>query len=366
MKTHFFRLAIVSIMIFVFAADFSAQEKEPPRVKSAAEVIARFIEENGAIAAREKFKELVAQREIEYSFNETEFLRLGFDLLRSGKTNDAIEVFKMADEAFPDSYNVSMSLASAYRAIGDYEQDRKSVEKAIALQNRAYLAEFLKKNKDHLAKTAEEVIERHLEAIGGRENLEKIETMVITYTGFDSIDQEILITRYFKFPHFIRQDIAATGVSIATDGKKVWRISAGKWEEQSGSSWAYVPDIYEDFINYSARGITYDLLGVEAIDRHVYYHLLKSHADGEKRDYYFSAETGLFRMERRDFGAGRDIKSHWDYRRHEGILIPHLFVVILETGFGQTHGGIVKDIKINVPLEDSIFRKTEQQPGGEP
>lgn len=360
MKTRLFGLAVVLVLLFIPLSDSSAQEKESSPLKSAAEILRKFIEENGSIAARNKFKELIALRDVEFSFNESEFLRSGYDLLRSGKTLDAVEVFKMAAEAFPDSYNVSMSLARAYRALGDQEQDRKNLEKAMALQNRARLAEFLKNNKDHLAKTAEEVIEGHLEAVGGRENLTKIKTMVITYTGFDSIDQETLITRYYKFPHFMRQDIAATGVSIATDGKKVWRIAGGKWEEQSGSSWAYVPDIYEDFIDYGASGITYDLLGVEAIDRHVYYHLLKSHADGEKRDYYFSAETGLFRMERRDFGAGRDIKSHWDYRRHEGILIPHLFVVIQEVGFGQTHGGIVKDIKINVPLEDSLFRKTER------
>jgi len=360
MKNKLFCTAIILILLFVSISELLAQEQESSQTKSAAEVVAMFVKENGSAAAKNKFKELVALKDVEYSFNESEFLSLGYELLRSGKAVDAIEVFKMTAEAFPDSYNVHMSLARAYRAIGDYEQDRKSLEKAMALQNRASLAEFLKKNKDHLAKTAEEVIERHLEAVGGHENIAKIETMVITYAGFDSIDQETLITRYYKFPHFIRQDIAATGISIATDGKKVWRIAAGKWDEQSGSSWAYTPDIYGDFIDYSARGITYDLLGVESVDRHVYYHLLKSHADGEKRDYYFSAETGLFRMERRDFGAGRDIKSHWDYRRHEGILIPHLFVVILEVGFGQTHGGIIKDIKINVPLEDSIFRKTEQ------
>jgi len=118
-----------------------------------------------------------------------------------------------------------------------------------------------------------------------------------------------------------------------------------------------VPDIYGDFIEYKTRGITYELLGIEAIDRHIYYHLVKKHTDGEKRNYYFSAETGLFRMERRDFGVGKDIKSYWDYRRHDGILIPHLFVVILDVGFGQTHGGILKEIKINVPIEDSLFRK---------
>ncbi len=360
MKKALLCTAIVLALILIPFSDASAQEKESSSMKSAAKVIAKFIDENGSIAAREKLKELVALKDVEYAFKESEFLSLGYDFLRAGRTVEAIEVFKMTAEIFPDSYNTYMSLGRAYRMIGDHEKDQKSVEKAFALQNSGLLASFLNKNKDNLAKTADEVIERHLKAIGGRENLEKIKTMVITYSGFDSIDQDSLITRYYKFPHFVRQENTNTGISIATDGDKVWRISSGKWQELKDSNWEYVPDIYGDLVGYGARGITYDLLGVEAIDRHIYYHLVKKHADGETRDYYFSAETGLFRIERRDFGVGKDIKSHWDYRHHEGILIPHLFVVTLDVGFGQTHGGILKDIKINIPLEDSLFRKNEE------
>jgi tetratricopeptide (TPR) repeat protein len=360
MKKALLCTAIILVLFFVPFSDASAQEKKSSSMKSAAEVLAKFIEENGSIAARDKFKELVALKDVEYAFKESEFLGLGYDLLRDEKTVDAIEVFEMTAEIFPNSYNTYMSLGRAYRMIGDHEKDRKSVEKALALQNRGLLAAFLKKNKDNLAKTADEVIERHLKALGGRENLEKIKTLVITYAALDSIDQESLITRYYKFPHFIRQENADTGITIATDRDKVWQIKSGKWKELKGSSWVYVPDIYGDFIDYKTSGITYDLLGIEAIDRHIYYHLVKKHADGETRDYYFSAETGLFRIERRDFGIGKDFKSHWDYRHHEGILIPHLFIVTWDVGFGQTHGGILKDIKINVPLEDSLFRKIEE------
>jgi tetratricopeptide (TPR) repeat protein len=346
-------LALLSFCL----ADSSAQKKESPRLQSAAEIIAKFIEENGSIAAREKFKELIAQKDTAYSFEEKEFLRLGYNLLRAGKAIDAIEVFEMTAEIFPHSYNTYIMLARAYRMIGDDNQDRKNLEKAFGLQNRQLLTEFLKKNKETMAKTAEGVIERHLAAAGGRENFEKIKTMVITYSALDAVDQNSLIIRYYKFPYFVRQENSDTGISVATDGARIWRISSGIWKEQTGSNWIYVPDIYGDFMDYSARSITYQLLGIESIDRHIYYHLIKKYEDGETRDYYFSAETGLFRMERRDFGVGKDIKSYWDYRHHEGILIPHLFVVTLDTGFGQTHGGILKDIKINVPLENSLFRK---------
>jgi tetratricopeptide (TPR) repeat protein len=315
MRTGLLGAAIILVLLLIPLSDLSAQEKEAPPMKSAAQIIAKFIEKNGSLAARDKFKELVALKDVEYSFKESEFLKLGYDFLRAGKTNDAIEVFTMTAEIFPYSYNTYMSLGRAFREIGDYDKDRNSVEKAFELQNRQLLAEFLKKNKDTLAKTANEVIEGYLESIGGRQNLEKIKTMVITYSAYDSIDQDSLITRYYKFPHFVRQENANTGVSIATDGDKVWRIVSGKWNELKGSNWVYVPDIYGDFIDYSKRGITYEFLGLEAIDRHIYYHLLKKYQDGEARDNYFSAETGLFRMELRDFGVGKDIKSHWDYRR---------------------------------------------------
>jgi tetratricopeptide (TPR) repeat protein len=353
-------MAIILVSLFTSTFRLPAQEQESTPLMSAAEVIATFIQKHGAIAARDKFKELVAKKDIVYSFKESEFLKVGYGLLESGKILEAIEVFKMTSELFPSSYNTYMSLGRAYRMIGDSEQDKKSVTKAIDLQNQSLLASFLNKNKDNMAKTAEDVIQRHLESIGGRANLEKIKTMVITYAALESIDQDSLITRYYKFPRFIRQENSDTGVTIATDGEKVWQISGGNWKELKGSSWLYVPDIYNDFIDYAARGITYELLGVEAIDRHIYYHLVKKHPDGEARDYYFSAETGLFRMERRDFGVGKDIKSYWDYRQQEGILIPHLFIVIWDVGFGHTHGGILKDIQINVPLEDSFFRQNEK------
>ena len=95
MKNGLTRLALILVLLFVPLSNFSAQETESPAMKSAAKVIAKFIEENGSIAGREKFKELVALKDVEYAFKESEFLRAGYDLLRAGETVDAIEVFKM-------------------------------------------------------------------------------------------------------------------------------------------------------------------------------------------------------------------------------------------------------------------------------
>ncbi len=344
------------ILALVTPMTWARQDQEPLPKKSAADVIAQILQEYGVQAARAKFPTLTSLRDTEYVFREDEFLKLGYELLKSGRAHLAAEVFRMSATAFPRSPNPLFSLARAHRMMGDRIRDRENVEKAFALSNQKLLTDFLNGNQDNLARSADQVIERHLAAVGGRDNLLKIKSLVMTYSGFDSIDQETFIIRSYKFPHFIRQDNAASGTATATDGKRIWQVTPDGWKELTGSNWAYVPDIYGDFIDYAPRGITYTLLGVEAIDRHIYYHLVKRYADGEERDFYFCAETGLFRMERRDFGIGKDIKSYWDYRRHEGVLIPHLFIVTLEVGFGQTHGAVLKDIRINVPLEDSLFR----------
>jgi len=353
--------AFIGILVLLIPIFLASQDQEPISKGSAAAVVAEVLSEHGVQAARARFSEMMALKDIEYTFQENEFLKLGYELLKAEKAHLAAEIFRMAATAFPSSPNPLFSLARAHRMMGDRTKDRENVEKAFELTNQKLLAEFLKENQDAMARTADQVIERHLAAIGGRDSLLKIKSMVTIYSGFDSIDQETFITRSYKYPHFIRQDNAANGTATATDGERVWQVTPAGWKELTGSNWAYVPDIYGDFIEYRPRGITYTLLGVEAIDRHIYYHLVKKYKDGEERDFYFCAETGLFRMERRDFGVGKDIKSYWDYRRHKGILIPHLFIVILEAGFGQIHGAILKDIRINVPLEDSLFRREDPE-----
>jgi hypothetical protein len=179
--------------------------------------------------------------------------------------------------------------------------------------------------------------------------------MAITYSALNAIDQAPLIKRYFKYPFLVRQDVLSTGASRCTDGNRVWKKEEDGWVEQPNDNMVYMPDIYADFIDYAKKGISYALLGVVAIDGETLYHLKKTHRDGEKRDHYFSTETGLFVMERRVFGAGKDIKRYFDYRTVEGVLIPHMFIVTSKAGLGQHHGGIIKDIELNIPLDDALF-----------
>ncbi|MCI3937751.1 serine hydrolase [Chryseobacterium aahli] len=70
----------------------------------------------------------------EYSFeNPGELNKLGYELLRGGKNNESIEIFKLATKEFPKDANLFDSLGEAYFANKQYDLALDSYNKAISL-----------------------------------------------------------------------------------------------------------------------------------------------------------------------------------------------------------------------------------------
>ena len=65
--------------------------------------------------------------------NEWTFNRIGYNLLRDKKYDDAIEVFKMNVALYPESDNVYDSLADAFLRSGDSLQALNNYKKALEL-----------------------------------------------------------------------------------------------------------------------------------------------------------------------------------------------------------------------------------------
>ncbi|HKQ09210.1 MAG TPA: serine hydrolase [Blastocatellia bacterium] len=86
----------------------------------------RSIEQVGVEAAIRQFRADWRQHPDSFKVNEGALNSLGYSYLRSKKIKEAIEIFKLNVEAFPNSSNVYDSLAEAYMENGD---------KALAIQN---------------------------------------------------------------------------------------------------------------------------------------------------------------------------------------------------------------------------------------
>ena len=102
---------------------------EPKR--SAAAILYKEIEEKGIDAAISDIKKLKESKE--YDFNEAEINMMGYTFMRIGKLKEAIEVFKLNIELFPNSWNVYDSMGEAYMNNGDTKLAIDNYKKSIEL-----------------------------------------------------------------------------------------------------------------------------------------------------------------------------------------------------------------------------------------
>jgi tetratricopeptide (TPR) repeat protein len=102
-------------------------------VKLLAKSLERDIDEKGIDAALTAFEEGKAGGPATYYIDESQINQLGYRLMRAGKINEAIEVFKINVREFPKSSNVYDSLGEAYMQAGNRELALENYKKSIVL-----------------------------------------------------------------------------------------------------------------------------------------------------------------------------------------------------------------------------------------
>jgi tetratricopeptide (TPR) repeat protein len=116
--------------------------------KPIGDVLFDTIQQKGIHAAVEQYHQLAATQQSSYVFSENELVKLGYRLLHTKKVTDAIEIFKLSVEAYPQSYNTYDSLAEAYMDHGDrdlaIQNYRKSLDLNPANTNAVRMLEKLK------------------------------------------------------------------------------------------------------------------------------------------------------------------------------------------------------------------------------
>ncbi len=116
--------------------------------KSITETLSPTIASSGVDAAAKQYHELKATQFAAYNFDEHELNTLGYRLIRAKKFKEAIRIFQLNVEAYPQSSNVYDSLAEACMddgnkpaAVADYQ---KSIELNPKNRNAALMLQKLK------------------------------------------------------------------------------------------------------------------------------------------------------------------------------------------------------------------------------
>jgi tetratricopeptide (TPR) repeat protein len=92
--------------------------------------------EKGVKKAIDIYYNLKEDYEDDYNFKESQLNILGYQLLQVGKNKEAIEIFKLNIEQYPDSYNVYDSMGEGCMVNGDSKLAIKYYEKSLKLNPR--------------------------------------------------------------------------------------------------------------------------------------------------------------------------------------------------------------------------------------
>lgn len=133
------------LFVLYVTAGLMANQTGDKGKPSAAAIIERMIQDSGIESANHKFREIKSKKD-GIQFIEREFNMLGYRLIQHGKISEAVEVFKMNIELFPNSPNVYDSLGECYLFLGDKKKALESFGKIKSIDPNHSASERIIKN----------------------------------------------------------------------------------------------------------------------------------------------------------------------------------------------------------------------------
>lgn len=240
-----------------------------------------------------------------------------------------------------------------------------------AQQTSPRVQENIKRTKERLGEalltTADAVIAGHLEAVGGEDAIRSIKTLMFRGRGVGFGAGDTGLYRYYKQPNFLRSTRSPEGTPYTvTDGERVWLVTPEGRRELT-AWWAQSMKHHRidgNFIDYKARGIEYEYIGLEGFEteRSTYYHLRRKFPDGFVEDLYFDVDTGLLHGIWPTSSPRKDDPSfHYDYREVGGILTPHMWVRTFANA-SPPHILIIDEVRVNEEFSKGFFTEHMEKP----
>jgi len=226
----------------------------------------------------------------------------------------------------------------------------------------------------HELPTVDQIVERHLQALGGRDKIAAVHSVVqhLVYREGSLVIPDAFIARmrpYYK--------------TIGDPKDKTTEINEG----YDGSAWEYYADpgvvlrtvgaaaaatrhsteIIDSLVDYKSLGTRIEMAGLDAFAGNPAYKLHVTLADGFEKDVFIDQQSFLIIGDRRSapihaFGASvRSENRIGDYRSVNGVLFPYTIREI-EIGSGrELNSNTVQSIVVNEQLDPSFFSPPQYQ-----
>jgi len=214
-----------------------------------------------------------------------------------------------------------------------------------------------------LAQTADAVIQRAINAMGGQAAFDNLNSMSLTISGTMMETMEMSMKMWVVKPGKVRMDTNMMGIDIiqATDGTDYWMSSGGQVTDMPEMQ-KQALSINKDMMtggglsNLDAMGITTEYLGKESaggVEADVVKFTYQNSTSGK---WYFSTADGLPFMARMEIGQGEMEMRIAEYKTFGPLKMATQFQ--MDTPQGAV---IMKidDVQINQPIDATLFTRPQ-------
>lgn len=217
------------------------------------------------------------------------------------------------------------------------------------------------------AQTADEIIEKHLQAMGGKEKLKAVQSERITGKMMLGQGMEAPFTMEMARPNKMRMEFTIQGMTgiQAFDGKTGWAVMPfmGKTEpeampDEDVKRMEDQADIDGLLLDYKEKGRQVEYVGKEDLEGTPVHKLKVTQKNGDVVFVYIDAEQFLqLKQAGKTKIRGQEVESETtfgDFKTVEGLVFPHS---IEQKAQGMPGGMVmtISKIEVNPSVADSQF-----------
>jgi outer membrane lipoprotein-sorting protein len=245
------------------------------------------------------------------------------------------------------------------------------VRRSILIATLAACALLLPAAPEETPLTADQIVQKHVEAIGGTAKLNAIQTLVVTGKASILGQTEAPLTIQVKRPNLMRLEITFQGRKIvqAFDGVTAWTINPMLTSEPEQSSEADTRAAQEssDFIggnlvDYKSKGNTVELVDKEDVDGVAVYKLKITKKSGSVEYDYLDAKSFLpVKTEGKRMQLGQEIlyeSKIANYKPVEGVLMPFNLTQLVNGRLAMEI--TVEKMDANIPVDAAVFKMPDK------
>jgi outer membrane lipoprotein-sorting protein len=249
-----------------------------------------------------------------------------------------------------------------------YDED---VRRLLLIATLAASALVLLATPEETPLTVDQVVQKHVEALGGAARLNAIQSLVVTGTASILGQTEAPLTIQVKRPNLMRLEMTFQGQKIvqAFDGTTAWTINpiVSSEPKQSSDEDTRAAQESSDFIggnlvDYKSKGNTVELVDKEELEGVSVYKLKITKKNGSIEYDYLDAKSFLpIRTEGRRTQLGQEIlyeSKIANYKPVEGVLMPFSLTQLVNGRLAMEI--TVEKMDANVPLDTAVFKMPEK------